>query len=280
MNDAVLDSDPLEIAADVPAAAPAAVPAAIKPEEAEPAPAEDRVPVRTLIEERRARQAAEARADTVARQVAELTAKIEALTKKPEVEPDPQEQPLEHLQHKLGKLEKTDAEILKTLEETRAANRAQQFHAQVAAMEAAFAKEHADYYEAHKFLVAARLKDCELMGLDSATTERLIADEAQWMIGKALAARRNPAEVVYGMAKARGFAAAPAAAPAAKSANPAAATLKEVAKNIREATTLANAPGKGAPPAEPDRDAIAALDDDAFDKATEGANWKKLWQEV
>jgi hypothetical protein len=74
------------------------------------------------------------------------------------------------------------------------------------AYEQDFAVDHPDYFKAAGFYREQRQAELEDMGYQGATLNRKLAQELYGLAGEAMTAGRDPAEVVYNMAKRRGFA--------------------------------------------------------------------------
>lgn len=69
-----------------------------------------------------------------------------------------------------------------------------------------FAKEHNDYPDALEYVRNKRMKEYEIMGIDPGTYENMFEQESVSLAVQALRGDKNPAEVVYQMAQAWGYA--------------------------------------------------------------------------
>lgn len=73
--------------------------------------------------------------------------------------------------------------------------------------EADFSSEHADYHKAAGHYKQARREEFEEQGYSGAALQRILAQDLLGLAQRAIEGGRDPAEVVYGLAKKRGFAA-------------------------------------------------------------------------
>lgn len=80
------------------------------------------------------------------------------------------------------------------------------------AFEKDFAEDHPDYVEAATYYRQARVDELEALGYSGERLMQKLATEFYTMANDVMASGRDPAEVVYGLAKKRGFAAGGAAA--------------------------------------------------------------------
>lgn len=71
--------------------------------------------------------------------------------------------------------------------------------------EAEFAEDHPDYQDAVKHFKAARQSEFEDMGYSGAELQRAMAEDLLGLATRAIQGGRDPAEVVYNLAKKRGF---------------------------------------------------------------------------
>lgn len=104
------------------------------------------------------------------------------------------------------------------LDETRSTTQAKEAQRTVAEVYKSdvsrFAQETPDFTDAYQSLVAGRHRELEAMGVsDKLAREAVIAKEAAGIVNQAVAARQSPAQLLYNLAIARGYA-KPAAAPA------------------------------------------------------------------
>lgn len=113
-----------------------------------------------------------------------------------------------------------------------------------------FSKDTPDFADAYKHLVDGRHRELEAMGVaDKMARDQTIAKEASAIIAQAVNARQSPAQLLYNVATARGYA-KPAAVPAAetqKTAQPSPAEkIDAISRGQRIAgTSLSSAGGTG-----------------------------------
>lgn len=129
--------------------------------------------------------------------------------------------------------------------------------------EADFAEDHPDYTDAVKHFTAARREDFEDMGYAGTDLEAELAKDFLGLVQRAAKGGRDPAEVVYNLAKKRGFQSGKAAAEA---------KLKEIARAADAGTgATAGRNGDGRLTA----DSINKLTGAAYDAA-----WAKLEKQM
>lgn len=107
---------------------------------------------------------------------------------------------------KLNRLDKTVNEIHSTSERQRKQGEEEsRFVQRYTESARAFAQDAPDFMEAYNYLMNDRLKELQALGLtgDDAQAE-LVANE-RYIVEKAYAAERNPAEAIYELAKHRGY---------------------------------------------------------------------------
>lgn len=142
------------------------------------------------------------------RQIAELTEKVEKVTAVPV--PDKTTDPLGYMMHKIEALEQAATGSVKATEEMQATAAQQQANTQLQnhlnAQIQTFEKDHTDYQDSYKHLVKMRMQDFTDLGLTTQQAQQAMDNEARGIISRALATGKNPAELVYGMAKRYGFA--------------------------------------------------------------------------
>lgn len=141
-----------------------------------------------------------------------------------------------------------------------------------AAQEAEFIKATPDYPAAGEFLRAAREAELAAVGLPPENRAQLIGAETLQLAALAIQQNRNPAELVYSLARSRGYAPPiPAAvAPAAGTrAGAAAETLRRVAAGQEAGASLGSLAGS-APAGRITAQALATMSDAEFDRALAG----------
>jgi|ERR1700692_220955 len=146
------------------------------------------------------------------KKIAELTGKIDRAAEVPA--PDKTLDPLGYMTHQMEKLQAQIDAMTKAQTETTAQTQqqreAEQFMNTVRSQVAAFEKATPDYQEAYKHLMTTRMQDFTDLGMTKEQIQQNLANEEMLITRQALAAGKNPAELVYSMAKRYGFKAAPA----------------------------------------------------------------------
>lgn len=237
-------------------------------------PEQKTVPLPALHEERARRrelqqqlqQERAAREEMERRVQARLEQLTQAVTPKPVV-PDFNENPAEHLKHSVEEVRQTAQMTQQQIAEWRQQQAAQEQLAMAAekvrAAEADFVRDTPDYQNAVTFMLESRTREIEALGHDPATARNLAARE---MMNGALmnaAQGRNPAEIAYKLAKARGYTAQAAAA-------------DKMQMQQRGAAAARSLGTGGAASGKLSARALAEMSDDEFAEATKGGNWAKL----
>lgn len=255
---------PADPATSEPAADPAAAPQQ---------PRQQMVPHQALHEERERRKEAEARARTLEERTNLLLQRIGQ--PQPAVAPPqsvaPGETPLPDLNvdpvgHIVGMLQRQQAEITRLREgETQRqqgasqANIIQQIQHHAQASEQEFRISTPDYDRAVQHLVERRSAELAAVGYSPAQRTQMIQQEAFFTAAQAVQTGRNPAAVIYEIARMRGYQNSPPAAPAPQAAAapaqqaPAPAVdpgerLAAIAAGQQQARTLGAARGSGSAP--------------------------------
>lgn len=147
--------------------------------------------------------------------------------------------------------------------------------------ETEFSKTTPDYQDAAAYVRQARDQELDYMGYkDPAVRNQIIQQDALQIAAQALQGNLNAAEVVYNIAKARGYQAkAPAPVPAAPvpapiAASPDASKLKTVAKGQSQASPISQVNGTAQP--EVSIESLLKMSDADFEEATKGDKWQKM----
>ena len=225
------------------------------------------VPVAEVVAQRQRRAAAETALAEQNARFAKLTERLDVMNERMNPAPDPETEPLESLQHSNRELAKEVSEVKQMLGAANNVSQQNQYQQQVQAMETQFAQANPDYNDAYQFLVDSRMREYSMMGVPD--PQESLQKEAQWIVANATQSGMNPAEVVYNMAKDRGY--KNGATVETKT------TLKETAQNIEQSQTLAGSSGKTMKPDMTTED-LLDMSDEEFDKATSGKNWQSQWQ--
>lgn len=256
--------------------APAQAPAA------EPAPAPTPAPIAPDAAEILRQSLADAQ-----RQVGALQQQIQqSQTQAPAVEPpapDPTTDPLGAMMHELAQVNKTvlalQTQIQQTqqqqLQQTQIAN----FQAQVRSMAQEFAKATPDFNAAYQYLRSNREADLLSYGLTREQVNQAMQQEETVLADNAIRQAKNPAAVLYDMAKRHGY--TPAATPAA---SPAPAQTPAAAPSAQEKLTgiAANQSAARNLPREPDHADVSieslrgASEADLNRLVTDPASWSRI----
>lgn len=291
------------------AAAPAAAPA-VEAHDIDPATGLKRVVDHGAFHaEREKRKAAEAREREAQQKLATLAGRfdvLEALARQagakpaqaaaPDALPDVATDPVAHFQARAERAEKglEDVNKWRQTQEANATamNNVQQLQRIALNHEAEFAKSTPDYQDAAAYVRNMRDQELQYMGYaDPGVRAQIILQDALTIAAQSLNSRMNAAEVVYNIAKARGWsgkapaappaAAAPvpapvAAAPAAPAApSPDAKKIATIAKGQEATQSLGQV--NGAAPAPNSVEALLKMSDKEFEEATRGDKWRHLF---
>jgi hypothetical protein len=288
--------DDLAEQADEASATPSttAAPAAEEPvveEEPDTRP-ERRVSIHALHEERERRKESEAQLQQLREQAAKMEERFaqfqqrwqeqQAAAQQPqEPEVTYEDNPAEYLRRQTEKLQQeTEAQRQRNQQQEELAQQQEayrNFYAQVTSQEQQFAQSQADYYDAVQHLREARAQEYAAAGYDPQQVQTIITQEAHSVAANALRNGRNPAQAFYELAKLRGWstAQASAAAPEPPPVSEEVQRLETVRRGVEANQTLGTAGETGG------RLTLAQLsemDDDEFMAATDGDNWRKLWE--
>lgn len=184
-----------------------------EPAEKDPSPVEKTVPLAALQETREALKEEKRRNEEIQRRTDErLRLLTEAMTKAPEssrpaaVIPDPEKDALGALkanQQQLRELmdykQRTEAQQAEGLQRQNLINRAQQLEAQ-------FVQETPDYGSASQFLIKSRQDELLATGMYTPQqVHQTIQGETMALAQQAINNGTNPAQIIYNIAKARGY---------------------------------------------------------------------------
>lgn len=230
------------------------------------------VPQQALHEERKTRQELQRefeqyRAQTESR----FQQMMERLQPKQQeqVAPDPETDPIGALKAQREELERIRQYNNQFAQQQQAQAQVQQITNRAAALEREFVQKTPDYNDASQHLINSRDQELQFLGvLDPVQRQQTIQAETIALANMALQQGQNPAEVVYTLAKQRGFTPKQAAA-AAQAASPDAEKLARIAEGQQAGQSLGSAAGS-APAAEVSAKVLANMSDDDFDKFLSG----------
>lgn len=208
---------------------------------------------RVLAEERKARQTIEERTNLLLERFNQPAQQQQPQQQQaPTFETDPAGHLLAHQRQQGEALNEVVRVLMAMGQQNQVAQNIGGLQQRAIAMEQEFAADTPDYNEAVAFLAKARHNDLAEVGyVDPGERQRMISQEAIGLVERSLQAGRNPASVVYALAKNRGFGAAP---PAAATEQPVvtppngAARLQTVQRGQEQARTLGNTRGSAPPP--------------------------------
>lgn len=181
----------------------------------------------------------------------------------PAAPPDIEIDPIGYIKH-LGEQLKQNGQ--QTEEMRRAAEVERETHTIVSSYQtdaARFAQETPDFRDAYGHLLQGRDRELALYGIaDPQQRAQIINQEEQQLVRTALAQGKRPAQVVYEMAKARGYAGAPPAAAPAAQPSPQ-EEVQRIAEAAKANRSLSNMSGSGAKTQLTAQD-LLAMDDKQF----------------
>lgn len=185
--------------------------------------------------------------------------------------PDPQTKPLDYINHVLGNVQATTAELQqwRQQQEQAAQQRAavQQTAHWATAQEQEFAKSQPEYPEAYRYAAEARDKELQSLGYgDPAQRAAIVRQNTTEIIQNALQQGRNPAELVWEYAQTRGFVAKPKRGVASEEAQ------AKIAAGLQAAGAKLNQGGIAGDGGISAKDLAGITDPDEFEKA-----WKKVF---
>ncbi len=225
------------------------------------------VPLAALHEERARRKEERERAEKMEQRFQQLLEKLGPQAEQPKI-PDFEAAPADHLKAGLDATQKELAEFKKWRDEqSQQSWQAQQHHQFVQTYASAaqeFAAKQTDFPLAYKHLMADRDAELQELGfVDAANRHRILQAEEQGIVAQALQNGKNPAEVLYAVAKRRGFKGG------AGTAEDAETKIETLRKGANASNPTAGGGGNAEPPMS--LEALARMSDEDFDK-----NWDKI----
>lgn len=179
--------------------------------------------------------------------------------------------PAANLKHEVDELKKTTAA---TAEATQRVAVERQIEARLSTSESAFMKEHSDYTEHAQHIVNVMEKNLQTFGTtDPEAINATIRREIQRLTVAALQAGKEPAELIYEMAKNQGF-----KSTGKKEAVKPSDKIKSIAEGQESSKSLGSG-GRSEKTGALTLESIAKMDDDEFTAlVTDDKSWKKLGQ--
>ncbi len=128
--------------------------------------------------------------------------------------PDPEKQPLDYINHVLGSMQASTQELQqwRQQQESAAQQRStlQQYANWASTQEQEFIKSQPEYHDAYWFATETRDKELQALGyMDAATRASIVRMNTAEIVNNAIQSGRNPAELVWEYAQARGFTSRP-----------------------------------------------------------------------
>lgn len=199
----------LKAAAPAPTPAPTPTPAAAAPAPtpaAAPTPAPPTPPVNTAAYDHALKLAEEMRKG-LEQQVKDLQGKVDKFTATPA--PDPETDPLGFINHQMKQLQDQIAELTKQGTEAKTLTEQQQqqqaFIGTVNQQIKAFEATNPDYQDAYRHMIEMKTQDYLDAGLTATEAKQAVNQDELNIAARALQQGKNPAEIVYGMAKRYGY---------------------------------------------------------------------------
>lgn len=185
--------------------------------------------------------------------------------------PDPQTKPLDYINHVLGKVQATTTELQqwRQQQEQAAQQRAavQQVTDWASAQEQEFSKSQPEYHDAYRYAADARDKELQALGYaDPAARAAIVRQNTAEIINNAIQQGKNPAELVWEYAQARGY-----TAKGKRSVGNSEAQAK-IAAGLQAAGAKLNQGGTTGEGELSAKDLAGITDPDEFEKA-----WKKVF---
>ncbi len=223
------------------------------------------VPYGALHEERKKRQALQAQLEEY--EVWKSTAqerldKLSEAQTQPEIVPDFEEDPVAHLSYKVDKIYSQTEQQAKTAQEREQQHQQQLQRQQIAQqyqMQAQeFAKRQPDFADGYRHFVQSWQEELAMMGYPPAMASEVIQNEEARIVQHASRTGENAAELVYNLAKRRGY-------------KPTGASIETLKEGQRAAKTM----GGGKPEGKLTLQALAEMDPDDFSKLS-GDDFRKV----
>jgi hypothetical protein len=184
-------------------------------EAARPAAAENRegrfVPLQALQEERAEKKQMREELRQYREWQAQLAQRLQQMpAAQPPQAPDPQTRPLDYINHVLGNMQDPTAELQQWRQQQEAAAQqhaaVRQYASWASAQEQEFAKREPEYHEAYRYAADARDQELQALGYSDPTSRaNILRMNTAEIISNAMQQGRNPAELVWEYARARGF---------------------------------------------------------------------------
>jgi len=257
------------------------------------------VPLARLVEERKKRQERDAEIARIQKEYSDnlratqqrildsLPPAPKPITPEEEPLPDIERDPYNHLLKRTERAEKQVQQAQQWREhlETQARQQTtvQQVQQFIAQDEANFSTQNPDYADARTHVVDQWRREAEIAGAGPEVVQQYIAQETMKIIQAAAQFNKSPSEIVYNLAKLRGYAAPQAEDDGVTEAIAAAANIPQRAlqngpdiDTIQKGLNKSRTPSNSKTVTAPSIQNLLDLDDDEFYEATKGNKWTKL----
>ena len=260
--------DSLKAAAPAPTPAPSPTPAAAAPVPT-PAPAPTPVaPPANLDVYDNALKLAEANRKALEKQLEDLKGKVTELTRTPA--PDPETDPLGYINHQMKQLQDQIAGLVNKQTETAQLTEQQQqqqaFIGTVNQQIKAFEAVNPDYQEAYRHMIQMRTQDYLDSGMTPTEAKAAVSQDELSIAARALQQNKNPAEIVYGMAKRYGY----------QKADAKTETTENKLEKIRQGQEASKTVERGDQPVEMTVDNLESMSEADLNKMVEN-DWEKVF---
>ena len=233
--------------------------------EAEKPEKQNFVPQQALHEERKTRQELQREFEQYKSQTEERLRQIAERINPPQQPPSVDEDPIGALKATQAELQQFREFAQQQQQESQARQQIQTIATRAAALEREFVTKTPDYNEASAHLIQSRDAELQMLGMaDPMQRQQTIQMETMALANMAIQNNQNPAELVYTLARQRGFTPKQAEA-AAQAVNPEAEKLNRIAEGQQAGQSLGSATGSP-PPAEVSAKVLANMSDEEFDK--------------
>jgi len=170
------------------------------------------VPLQALQEERAEKKQLREELRQYREWQAQLAQRLQQMPAQKEADPvpDPQTKPLEYINHVLGNMQASTTELQQWRQQQEMATQqraaVQQYASWATSQEREFAKAQPEYHDAYRYATEARDKELQALGYtDPETRANIVRMNTAEIINGAASQGRNPAELVWEYARARGF---------------------------------------------------------------------------